>query len=118
MALKQMESLATEARARFSVRGVSIVHRLGRLEIGQTSVLIVVASAHRSPAFEACRWIIDTLKKTVPIWKKEYFEDGQTWVEREVVSAVYLDHEEVLVTDERQVTGDDTWSYSITTECG
>jgi molybdopterin synthase catalytic subunit len=83
MALKQMESLATEARARFSVRGVSIVHRLGRLEIGQTSVLIVVASAHRSPAFEACRWIIDTLKKTVPIWKKEYFEDGAIWADGE-----------------------------------
>jgi molybdopterin synthase catalytic subunit len=83
MALKQMESLATEARARFAVRGVSIVHRLGRLEIGETSVLIVVASAHRSPAFEACRWIIDTLKKTVPIWKKEYFEDGAIWADGE-----------------------------------
>jgi molybdopterin synthase catalytic subunit/molybdopterin converting factor small subunit len=83
MALKQMESLATEARARFAVRGVSIVHRLGRLEIGETSVLIVVASAHRGPAFEACRWIIDTLKKTVPIWKKEYFEDGAIWADGE-----------------------------------
>jgi MoaE-MoaD fusion protein len=83
MALRQMESLAAEARARFAVRGVSIVHRLGRLEIGETSVLIVVASAHRSPAFEACRWIIDTLKKTVPIWKKEYFEDGAIWADGE-----------------------------------
>jgi len=79
MALKQMESLAAEARARFGVRAASIIHRLGRLEIGETSVLIVVAAAHRDAAFEACRWIIDTLKKTVPIWKKEYFEDGAVW---------------------------------------
>lgn len=83
MALKQMESLAVEARARFGVRGASIVHRLGRLEIGETSVLIVVAAAHRGAAFEACRWIIDTLKKTVPIWKKEYFEDGAVWADGE-----------------------------------
>jgi molybdopterin synthase catalytic subunit/molybdopterin converting factor small subunit len=83
MALKQMETLAVEARARFGVRGASIVHRLGRLEIGETSVLIVVASAHRGAAFEACRWIIDTLKKTVPIWKKEYFEDGAVWADGE-----------------------------------
>jgi len=83
MALKQMESLAAEARARFGVRAASIVHRLGRLEIGETSVLIVVAAAHRDAAFEACRWIIDTLKKTVPIWKKEYFEDGAVWADGE-----------------------------------
>ncbi len=83
MALKQMESLAAEARTRFGVRGASIVHRLGRLEIGETSVLIVVAAAHRGAAFEACRWIIDTLKKTVPIWKKEYFEDGAVWADGE-----------------------------------
>ncbi len=83
MALKQMKSLAVEAQSRFAVRGVSIVHRLGRLEIGETSVLIVVAAAHRGAAFEACRWIIDTLKKTVPIWKKEYFEDGAVWADGE-----------------------------------
>jgi molybdopterin synthase catalytic subunit/molybdopterin converting factor small subunit len=83
MALKQMESLAVEARQRFAVRGVSIVHRLGRLQIGETSVLIVVAAAHRGAAFEACRWIIDTLKKTVPIWKKEYFSDGEVWADGE-----------------------------------
>src|SRR5271157_1962304 len=83
MALKQMETLAMEARARFGVRGASIIHRLGRLEIGETSVLIVVAAAHRGAAFEACRWIIDTLKKTVPIWKKEYFEDGAVWADGE-----------------------------------
>jgi MoaE-MoaD fusion protein len=83
MALQQMKALADEARARYAVREVAIAHRLGRLEIGQTSVLIVVASAHRGPAFEACRWIIDTLKKTVPIWKKEYFEDGAVWADGE-----------------------------------
>jgi molybdopterin synthase catalytic subunit/molybdopterin converting factor small subunit len=83
MALKQMEALAAEARTRFGVRGTSIIHRLGRLEIGETSVLIVVAAAHRGVAFDACRWIIDTLKKTVPIWKKEYFEDGAVWADGE-----------------------------------
>jgi molybdopterin synthase catalytic subunit len=83
MALKQMKNLAVAARQRFAVRGVSIVHRLGRLEIGETSVLIVVAAAHRGAAFDACRWIIDTLKKTVPIWKKEYFEDGAVWADGE-----------------------------------
>jgi molybdopterin synthase catalytic subunit len=83
MALKQMESLALEARTRFGVRAASIVHRLGRLQIGETSVLIVVVAAHRGAAFEACRWIIDTLKKTVPIWKKEYFEDGAVWADGE-----------------------------------
>jgi molybdopterin synthase catalytic subunit/molybdopterin converting factor small subunit len=83
MALKQMETLASEARERFAVRAASIVHRLGRLEIGETSVLIVVASAHRGAAFDACRWIIDTLKKTVPIWKKEYFDDGAVWADGE-----------------------------------
>jgi MoaE-MoaD fusion protein len=79
MALRQMESLAREARVRFQVRSVSMVHRVGRLKIGETSILIVVASEHRAAAFDACRWIIDTLKKTVPIWKKEFFEDGAVW---------------------------------------
>jgi molybdopterin synthase catalytic subunit len=83
MAIKQMEALCEQARSQFVVRGITLVHRLGRLEIGETSVLIVVASAHRGPAFEACRWVIDTLKKTVPIWKKEYFEDGAVWADGE-----------------------------------
>jgi molybdopterin synthase catalytic subunit len=83
MALQQMESLAAQAIDQFKVRDVAIVHRLGRLEIGETSVLIAVASAHRGPAFEACRWIIDTLKRTVPIWKKEHFEDGAVWADGE-----------------------------------
>jgi molybdopterin synthase catalytic subunit len=83
MALKKMQALVEEARSRFGVRQVALVHRLGRLEIGETSVLIVVASAHRPAAFDACRWLIDTLKKTVPIWKKEYFEDGAVWADGE-----------------------------------
>ena len=83
MALKQMELLAQQALSRFSIRDVAIAHRLGRLQIGETSIAIVVASAHRSAAFEACRWLIDTLKRTVPIWKKEYFEDGAVWADGE-----------------------------------
>jgi len=79
MADKQIRELAQEARTRFAVRHVTIVHRLGRLLVGETSVLIVVASAHRAAAFEASRWLIDTLKKTVPIWKKEAFADGAVW---------------------------------------
>jgi len=83
MALKQMQELADKARSTFDVRQVTIHHRLGRLQIGETSVLIVVASAHRGQAFDACRWIIDTLKKTVPIWKKETFIDGAIWADGE-----------------------------------
>lgn len=83
MALRQMESLAEQALKQFQVRDVALLHRLGRLEIGDTSVLIVVASAHRAAAFEACRWLIDTLKRSVPIWKKEYFEDGAVWADGE-----------------------------------
>ncbi len=81
MALQEMEALASEALAKFQIRDVAIVHRLGRLQIGETSVLIAVASAHRAAAFDACRWLIDTLKRKVPIWKKEYFEDGAVWAD-------------------------------------
>ncbi|HEV2401576.1 MAG TPA: molybdenum cofactor biosynthesis protein MoaE [Candidatus Sulfotelmatobacter sp.] len=83
MALQELQSLATQALAKFEVRDVAVIHRLGRMEIGETSVLIVVASAHRAAAFEACRWLIDTLKRTVPIWKKEYFVDGAVWADGE-----------------------------------
>lgn len=83
MALEQLETLAEHALKEFAVRDVAIVHRLGRLQIGEISVLIVVASAHRAAAFDACRWLIDTLKRTVPIWKKEYFEDGAVWADGE-----------------------------------
>ncbi len=83
MALEQMKVLAGEAIARFGVRDVALVHRLGRLVVGETSVLIVVASAHRGAAFQACQWLIDMLKKTVPIWKKEQFVDGAVWADGE-----------------------------------
>ncbi len=87
MALTQMRALAEEAVGRFGVRHVAVVHRLGRLEIGETSVLIAVASAHRGVTFEACRWLIDELKKKVPIWKKEYFVDGAVWAAGEAFPA-------------------------------
>ncbi len=83
MALKQMNELAQQAVEKFGVRDVALLHRLGRLKIGETSVLIVVASAHRGTAFDACRWLIDTLKKQVPIWKKETFVDGAVWADGE-----------------------------------
>src|SRR5258707_4911028 len=83
MALEQMRALAGEAVVKFGVRDVALVHRLGRLLVGETSVLVVVASAHRGAAFDACRWLIDTLKKTVPIWKKEQFVDGAIWADGE-----------------------------------
>ncbi len=83
MALKQMQQLRVSAMEQFSVREVVLVHRLGRLLIGETSVFIAVASAHRGAAFDACRWIIDTLKKKVPIWKREQFVDGAVWADGE-----------------------------------
>lgn len=79
MAARQLYTLAVEAISRFDIRHVTLVHRLGRLALGETSVLIAVASAHRAAAYEASRWLIDTLKQTVPIWKRETFEDGTVW---------------------------------------
>ncbi len=84
MALAKMRELAGAMRSKYAVDRVAIVHRLGRIEIGETSVLIGVSAGHRAAAFEACRYGIDTLKRTVPIWKKEYFEDGAVWAEGEV----------------------------------
>ena len=81
MALAQMRALAAQALADFAIRDVVIVHRVGRIEIGESSVLIAVFSAHRAAAFDACRFLIDTLKKTVPIWKKEFFGDGAVWAQ-------------------------------------
>ena len=83
MALRQMEQLAQQALATYAIRDVRIVHRVGRLQIGESSVYIAVAAAHRAAAFDACRWLIDTLKKTVPVWKKEHFEDGAVWADGE-----------------------------------
>lgn len=83
MALAEMRKLAAEAGERFAIDRVGVVHRLGRLEIGESSIVIVVTSAHRAAAFDACRWLIDTLKRTVPVWKKEHFADGAVWTDGE-----------------------------------
>ena len=80
MALTEMQRLGREAHKRFEIAHVGIVHRTGRLEIGETSVVIAVSAPHRRAAFEACEWIIKELKRTVPIWKKEVYEDGEEWV--------------------------------------
>ncbi len=81
MAEQQIRNIATEAAQRWNIEHIAIAHRFGRLEIGEASVIIVIASPHRAEAFEACRYIIDTLKTTVPIWKKEVATDGEEWVE-------------------------------------
>jgi MoaE-MoaD fusion protein len=81
MALKKIEEIGSRARNQFAIRDIAIVHRLGRMDIGECSVAIIVASAHRGSAFEACRFAIDTIKKIVPIWKKEFYEDGEVWIE-------------------------------------
>ena len=80
MALKEMRKIAEEALQKWNVHKISIHHRTGVLKIGEIPVVIAVSAAHRDAAFDACRYIIDTLKKTVPIWKKEIFEDGEVWV--------------------------------------
>jgi molybdopterin synthase catalytic subunit len=81
MALPQMEEIAAQARERFGVSDVRIVHRLGVLEVGEVSVAVAAASPHRAEAFAACRYAIDTLKARVPIWKKEFYADGAVWRE-------------------------------------
>ena len=83
MAIREMSRLGEAARQKFQVANIGIVHRVGRLEIGETSVVIAVASPHRKAAFEACEWLIRELKRTVPIWKKEVYADGEHWVEGE-----------------------------------
>ncbi len=80
MALREMEKIAAQAFDKWPVQKILIHHRTGVLQIGEIPVIIAVAAAHRGAAFDACRYIIDTLKETVPIWKKEFFEDGAVWV--------------------------------------
>ncbi len=80
MADKQLAVVAEEMRERFDVEDVAIFHRLGRLEIGDISLVVAVASPHRENAFEACKYSIDRIKQIVPIWKKEFFEGGEVWV--------------------------------------
>lgn len=81
MAKAEMSKIREQGLERWSLQGLAIVHRTGRLEIGESSVFIAVASAHRADAFEACRFVIDTLKTSVPIWKKEHYQDGEVWIE-------------------------------------
>jgi len=83
MAVRKMEEVGHEAKEKFAIDRIGMIHRLGRLEIGETSVTIIVTSAHRRAAFEACQFAIDRLKQIVPIWKKEYFADGAVWAEGE-----------------------------------
>jgi MoaE-MoaD fusion protein len=84
MALAQLREIGAQARTKFAIHRLAVIHRLGRIEIGETSVLIVVSSPHRAAAFDACRFAIDALKRSVPIWKKEHFADGVVWAEGEL----------------------------------
>jgi molybdopterin synthase catalytic subunit len=88
MALAKMREIGAQLHEKYRIHRVAIVHRLGRLEIGETSVFIAVSAPHRAAAFDACRFAIDTLKRTVPIWKKEYFEDGAVWADGELPPAL------------------------------
>jgi molybdopterin synthase catalytic subunit len=87
MALAKMREIGVQLHEKYRIDRVTMVHRLGRLAIGETSVFIAVSAPHRAAAFEACRFAIDTLKRTVPIWKKEYFEDGAVWADGELPPA-------------------------------
>jgi MoaE-MoaD fusion protein len=85
MAIKEMQKLVEQVKKEFDISHVGIVHRVGKLEIGETSVVISVAAPHRKAAFAACEWLIRELKRTVPIWKKEVYADGEVWVEGESI---------------------------------
>jgi len=87
MALAKMREIGAQIHERFAIHRVAMVHRLGRLDIGETSVFIAISAPHRAAAFEACRFAIDTLKRTVPIWKKEHFQDGAIWADGEIPPA-------------------------------
>lgn len=80
MALKKLREIGESVRQIWEIDSIGIVHRLGRMEIGETSVAVIVTSPHRRPAFDSCHYAIDRLKEIVPIWKKEFFEDGEIWV--------------------------------------
>jgi molybdopterin synthase catalytic subunit len=88
MAVKEMEAIEREVRARWQVEKIAITHRLGRLEVGEASVAIAVSSAHRREGIEACRFAIDRLKQTVPVWKKEFWEGGEVWIENKEGSTI------------------------------
>lgn len=80
MAISEMEKIAQLAQQKWNALHIAIHHRVGRLQVGEIAVIIAVSTPHRQAAFDACAYCIDTLKQTVPIWKKEIFEDGETWV--------------------------------------
>jgi molybdopterin synthase catalytic subunit len=80
MALAEMLKIAEQAKVKFGAKKIALHHRIGTLQIGEAAVVIAVSAPHRAAAFDACRYCIDTLKQTVPIWKKEIFEDGEVWV--------------------------------------
>lgn len=88
MAIKEMQKLVDQAKEQFEIANVGIVHRTGRLEIGETSVVISVAAPHRKDAFAACEWLIRELKRTVPIWKKEVYAGGEQWIEGDAETAI------------------------------
>ena len=81
MALKKLEEVAVDARKRYAITDISIIHRLGALALKECSIAIAVTAPHRGAAFDACRYAIDTIKQVVPIWKKEFYEDGSAWIE-------------------------------------
>ncbi len=81
MAIKKMRQVAEEVHATYAITGIGVLHRVGRLEIGETSLLVAVSSAHRAAAFEACHFAVDRIKQIVPIWKKEVWDDGEEWIE-------------------------------------
>lgn len=87
MAMAKMREIGAQLHEKFAIHRVAMVHRLGRLDIGETSVFIAISAPHRAAAFEACRFAIDALKRTVPIWKKEYFQDGAIWAQGEIPPA-------------------------------
>ncbi|MBA2380189.1 MAG: molybdenum cofactor biosynthesis protein MoaE [Blastocatellia bacterium] len=88
MALKEMRKLVERAKSEFDISHVGIIHRVGRLEIGETSAVISVAAPHRRAAFAACEWLIKELKLTVPIWKKEVYADGEQWIEGDTAPTI------------------------------
>ena len=90
MALKKMREVADEARCRWQITDIAISHRTGRLEIGETSLLVAVSAAHRKEAFEACHYAVDRIKEIVPVWKKEVWEGGESWVEGHPVNADHV----------------------------
>lgn len=81
MAERVMREIGESAQSKFEIEQYAILHRTGRLEIGETSLLVVVSSAHRVASFEACQWMVDEIKKRVPVWKKEVWSDGEAWIE-------------------------------------